>query len=251
VFASIDAGLREIADRIARNQQENAADQALITVCEAELERTAVWDGAEKWQQLSAELATLTAELSRAEAAPAEQPTAGIVLVVPAEAQATEQSDIAREQAVAAALAAVDEHSDDPAWQIVAAPLDQLIPPATASLALLRTLGQTPLHEETSAPLDDHAPASVDALLETSAPVAAVGTSTATPTAPAKERPRFGDRALIERTRTRRKPKSSPPVLPVPDVPEQLELFGTLAIPTPIERSRELLPITLQQLTLL
>jgi N12 class adenine-specific DNA methylase len=233
VIASIDAGLREIAERIVRQQREMSTDEGLIAACAAELERTAIWDGEARWQQLSVELATITAELSKAEA----EPTAP---AEPPEVSTAEATDIVQAEAQAEAQAI----EDDPAWQIESVPLEQRIPPATASLALLSTLSQAPRRVETSVSPDERPETAVlEAMVDTPT------TASTAPATPAKQRPRFGDRVLIERVR--RTPKTSAPSLPVHDAPEQLDLFVTLTIPVLSARAPELIPTTVQQLTLL
>jgi N12 class adenine-specific DNA methylase len=233
VFASIDAGLREIAEQIARQQRKIATDEGLIAACMVELERTAVWDGEARWRELSAALVTLTTELSQAEAE------------TPAPAEPAEATDIVQVAAQAAALAI----EDDPAWQAETLSLEQRIPPALTSLALLQTLGRVSLPDETTAPRLDDPPTDADEQSELIGPEALVEAPTAMPTAPSKDRPRFGDRALIERVR--RTPKIVPVALPMPDAPEQLDLFAPLALPVRRERVPEALPPIHQQLPLL
>lgn len=249
VFASIDAGLRDIAGRIARHQHEVTADEALIAACDAELDRTAAWDGEARWQQLTEDLRAITTELSQASA---------LAQTVEADAPSAEstkaangETDTIRADAIAAALEVADEHANDPAWQLMPISVEQCIPSAEASLALLRTLAQARPGEDGGMTAGDTELVDVDML-----PVArstAVGNGPmVAPQAPTKARPRFGDRSLIARARGRGGPKPSPEPRPLADeTPAQLDLFDTLDIPVRTERAPELVPVDIQQLPLL
>ena len=250
VIASIERGLRGIAEEIAQKQARNQNDDATIAAATDELTRTAVWEHQERHQRLCAELAEITTALAVVDT-PAEEETPSSD--TPAPTEVPETTDTVSLEAIAAAEQAVTGHVDDPAWEVVTTPIEASIPPAFESLALLRTCTDDPIRVEEPA-----AEAEVDALLETADADAEVEEDTASlvlelPRPNARPRLVFGDPkalAQLKPRRANREPLSAaPPSTPL----DQLDLFATLELPTCHPRTRELepLPLGAEQLTLL
>jgi hypothetical protein len=255
VFASIDAGLRDIAEEIRRKQARNRDDETEIAACDAELERTATWEHEERWQRLCAELAAVTTALAMAETPAAAEPLpAGIPN--PSASLSAASATVSAE-AIAAAEQAVANHADDPAWQIVTTPLEHSIAPAIASLELLRTFAVAPtaaedtdassLEAESDRMLEQHHTQPDEETDDTLA-VLELPLSIR----PARPRLVFGDvtvLAQLRRSRTTREPFPTAP----PSAPDQLDLFATLEIPLRRAQEREPAPVSIgaQQLPLL
>jgi hypothetical protein len=257
VFASIDAGLRDIAEEISRKQVRNRDDEAEIAACDAELERTAIWEHEDRWQRLSVELAAVTATLTVVET-----PTAAEPLPVDTPGPSTDLSPATATvsaEAVAAAEQAVTDHADDPAWQIVITPLESSIPPAILSLELLRTFAATPSAvEDTDTGILE---AEIDRTLEQQNTQPAEETDDtravldrALPIRPARPRLVFGDVTVLAQLRNSRTTRALfPAAAASPSAPDQLDLFATLEIPLRRAQEREPAPVPIgaQQLPLL
>lgn len=247
VFASIDAGLRELPDRIARHQNEIDENEALIAACDAELSRTATWEAEPRWQQLVTELHAITTGLTAAE------PDAG---------QGADEQDARPEHATSHRSQTPPPQPQVAAGEIAVLPVEHSIPAAAASLALLRTLaGPMPCLDAVEAADDaDLSPAIVGAppadvtLLAGTEANEQVDTPRAPSGAPPRARAsrsplRFGDYAVIAQTRSRRTSASQSTPRVTDASLTQLPLFGSVERSTRAEQ--ETSSSSAQQLPLL
>jgi hypothetical protein len=256
VFASIDAGLRDVAEEIRRKQARNRDDESEIAACDAELERTAIWEHEDRWQRLCAELAALTAALTVVETPLTAEPLTDDTSTPPTALPATTATVSA--EAIAAAEQAVAEHTNDPAWQVVTTPIEHCMPVAVASLELLRTFiaaptavegvdtsileaaGDRALEQRDTQPAEetDDTPVVLDRPL---------------PIRPARPRLVFGDPTVLAQLRLGRTTRELFPAAPPPSAPDQLDLFAMLEIPLKRAQEREPAPVPIgaQQLPLL
>ena len=262
VIASIERGLRGIAEEIAQKQAHNQNDDAMIAAATDELARTAVWEHEERHQRLCAELAEITIALATVDT-PAEEETPSSD--TPASTEVLETTDTVSLEAIAAAEQAVPDHADDDAWKLLMTPLEATIPPAIESLALLRTLTDAPASVEEPAPdaeavvlletADMEADEEeADALLETA--------DTEEDTSPLvlelpcpNARPRlvFGDPAALAQLKPRRANREPLSAAPPSTSLDQLDLFATLEIGARSEQRHhvELTLVGAEQLSLL
>jgi hypothetical protein len=249
VFVSIDAGLRDIAEEIRRRQTRNRDDAAEIAACDAELERTAVWEHEARWQQLCVELAAVTAALTVVETPTAvepamdDTPSSGL----------PGTTDLVSDAAIAAAEQAVADRADDPAWRIVTTPIEHCIPAAVASLELLRTFaadGAAAKQEQDSYTMDDDAEAADAAADQDEAEVVVL--ELPQPALRTRTRLVFGDTTTLLQLHAQRAAKARGGTVARTGASDQLDLFATLELPmgrVP-EWQKELVAIGVEQLAL-
>ena len=206
--------MRDLQARIVRNERSNADDTQQIAACEAELERTAVWEHAERYIHLHERLRSLTAELRAATDKPA---------VVPQTPSATSTSQTpASTEAQAVVVAA--QGADVPLEEIVPAEAMEVafvaddIPPAPRSLALLAA----PPVEETPMIVVPHAAPTRTTQTPSPRPQPAPTAASA----PVAHTPRFGDHTLLRQQRRSTTSRSSQPALAPADAATQLDLFA-------------------------
>jgi hypothetical protein len=260
VFASIDAGLRQITEEISRKQVLNRDDAAEIAACAAELTRTAAWEHEDRWQQLCAQLAEVTAALTVADTPAAAPPATNDPSTQFIDLPAT--TDRVSAEAITAAEQAVPEHAGDAAWQPVTTPIAQCVPAALASLELLRTFAAADAAAGAALDLstsNEAAEAEAEATLQAADAATDLEADEVVmldlPHPAGAIRPRliFGDLSALAQLHLRHTTKAPRGAALPPSAPDQLDLFATLELPIRVlpGREQEPVPLGVEQLALL
>ena len=215
IISSIDGSLRDLGAHITRNARMDATDAGEIAACDAELERTAVWEHAERYTHLHERLDALTAELRAVTDTSATAPatntdTAGdtpLPVDTAAVTDAAAEQDVPYEEIVPAGALEVAFVADD-------------IPPAPRSLALLQA---PPVEPAPMVFVPDAAPTRTVVTPSPRPRPLPAPQATSTPVAHA---PRFGDHTLLRQQRRSATSRSNQPALPPADAATQLDLFA-------------------------